>query len=56
MLQRGSPILEDANEVITLAREIGLIDAQFRNGWFLQFSKFTPLNQSLHTALEQSCS
>ena len=40
MLQRGSPYLEDANEVITLAREIGLIDAQFRNGWLLQFNRF----------------
>ena len=30
MLQRGSPYLEDVNEGITLAREIGLIDAQFR--------------------------
>ena len=30
MLQRGSPYLEDVNWAITLAREIGLIDAQFR--------------------------
>ena len=30
MLQRGSPYLEDVNWAINLAREIGLIDAQFR--------------------------
>ena len=51
MLQRGSPYLEDANEVITLAREIGLIDAQFRNGWFLQLISTLPVYPSVNDLL-----
>ena len=39
MLQRGSPYLEDVNWAINLAREIGLVDAQFRNGQLLQFCR-----------------